>query len=79
MRGRTFDDLRFILLAGGSLNMSARGWREEQLRFLAVAAGASAQKPRLILRDIGALTSNQLRFIAMAGRGRVVFSDEGDQ
>jgi hypothetical protein len=72
----TFDDLRHILLAGGGLNISAAGYTEEQLRFLAMAAAGSGKMPMLILRDTDHLSSEQLRFIGMAGAGCVVFSDQ---
>lgn len=67
MRGRTFDDIRYILMAGGGVNMSALGWSEDQLRFLALAAAGSKKKPLLVLRDVDGFTSDQLRLIGLAG------------
>jgi hypothetical protein len=74
MRGRTFDDLRFIVLAGGSLDISARGFTEEQLRMLALAA--AAHNTRLTFRDLTHLTTENLRHIAIAGKGCVTFGDQ---
>jgi hypothetical protein len=78
MRGRSKEQLRFIVMAGGGLNMSVRGWSSEELRFLALAAASSQHKPRLILRDLSGLTDEDLRFIALAGQGCVIFSDQGE-
>ena len=78
MKGRTHEQLRFIVMAGGGLSISTRGWTSEELRFLAMAAAGSEHKPRLILRDLEGRTDEDLRFIAMAGKGCVIFSDESD-
>jgi hypothetical protein len=53
-------------MAGGNLDMSARGFTDEQMRHLAMAAaGAEA---RLTVRDFSHLTSENLRHIAMAAK-----------
>jgi hypothetical protein len=75
MRGRSKEQLRFIVMAGGGLDISVRGWSSEELRFLALAAASSQYKPRLIFRDLIGLTDEDLRFIALAGQGCVTFSD----
>lgn len=75
MRGRSKEQLRFVVMAGGGLDMSARGWTSEELRFLAMAAAGSQHKPYIVLRDLEGITDEDLRFIAMAGQGCIVFSD----
>jgi hypothetical protein len=78
MRGRSKEALRFIVMAGGGLNISTRGWSNDELRFLALAASGSEHKPRLIFRDLSGRSDDDLRFIALAGKGCVIFSDEGE-
>jgi hypothetical protein len=78
MRSRSKEQLCFIVMAGGGLNISARGWSTDELRFSAMAAAGSSHKPRLIFRDLHGRSDEDLRFIAMAGQGCVIFSDEGE-
>jgi hypothetical protein len=76
MYSLTFDDLRAIVTAGGGLDISAHSWTAEQLQTLATAAVGSGKRPRLVFRGLSDLTSDQLRAIASAGGGLVVFSDK---
>ncbi len=76
MRGRTAEELRHIVLAGGGLKMSMRGRNTEELRHLALAAAASGKRPLLIFYDLAGRTSEELRQLALAGQGCVILSDE---
>jgi hypothetical protein len=78
MKGKTTDDLRAIVTAGGGLKMSMRGRTTDDLRSLAVAAAASGKRPLLIFYDLTGRRNDDLRSIAIAGQGCVVFSDEAE-
>jgi hypothetical protein len=76
MRGRTTEELRAILIAGGGLKMNMVGRSTEELRALATTAAGSPSKPTLILYNLAGRSSEELRALAIAGGGRVIFSDE---
>lgn len=75
MAGRTPDDLRMLVLAGANLSISATNLTELELRYIVVTAAQSKHKPKITLRDVNHLSTDQLRRLATAGQGAVVFDD----
>lgn len=75
MPGRSADDLRFLILAGASLHISAKNLTEQELRYLALTAAQSAAKPQIVLRDLDRFSTDQLRRLATAAQGRFVYTD----
>jgi hypothetical protein len=75
MRGRTIDQLRALIMAGAGLDMSTRGYLAEDLRMLALLAAGREKPPVLVFREASWMTDDQLRFIALAGKGCVTFAD----
>jgi hypothetical protein len=74
---RAFDDVKYVLLAGGGVNMSAAGWTEEQLQRLALVAAGSSKSPTLTLRDTDHLTAIKCEESHWRGMG-ASFSFLGD-
>lgn len=75
MPTRTPDDLRILVLAGANLSLSATNLTETELRYVVMTAAQSKHKPRITLRDVDHLSTDQLRRLATAGQGCVVFTD----
>lgn len=75
MTGRSADDLRFLVLAGAGLDISAQNLSEIEVRYLAMTAAQHQLKPKIVLRDVGKFSTDQLRRLATAGKGCLVFAD----
>lgn len=75
MQGMTHEQLRLLILAGANLDISSKGRTTAELRLLALAAADNGHRPRLILRDLDGRSYEELRLIALAGKGCVTFQD----
>jgi hypothetical protein len=76
MRARETASLRAVVLAGGGLKMSAEGRSAADLVSLAKAAAESKKRPTLIFTHLQKCSDADLKSIAIAGEGCVIFSDE---
>ncbi len=76
MNGRTLEDVRTLLLVGGSVRMNTADRSDEEMGILALAAASAQAKPRWELYNLAGRSTEVLRQIAIAGRGAVLFSDE---
>lgn len=68
---KTIEQVVQIIDSGGGVILDAKGRGTERL--VEVAAAAVRSDVKVILRNAGAKTTDQLVEIATAGKGRVVF------
>lgn len=64
--GMHHETIRQILIVGGSVRISARGYTVDTLQQLALSAAGSGAT--LILTDLGGLTAESMRGIATIGK-----------
>ena len=72
---RNVQELSGIALAGGGLVLDASKFSVEDLAKIALAAGGGSHKAQLRIRNTKHLSANDLKGIALAGRGSVLFED----
>ncbi len=75
MTGRSADDLRYLIMGGAGIEISAKNLTELEIRYLAMTAAQSQLKPKIVLRDVDRFSADQLRLLATAGKGCLVFAD----
>lgn len=67
----TVSNLKSIAQAGGGLSLYADKYTVSDLK--SIAAACKTSNVSLFLRDIGKFTASQLKDIAQAGDGNVIF------
>jgi hypothetical protein len=71
LEGKTVDELRAIVLAGGGLEINGGHYSTDDLRAI-VLAGHRA--PQIVIHNSKSKSTEDLRAIALAGGGKIIFA-----